>query len=85
MLAHHRGVRDNPHRATRNANTHTEQQPGPGPPSNLNHMPTRQVVPGGQSKQHSLTEAAAAAAAIAPSFALCAAERRPTVPSKTLT
>ena len=27
MLAHHRGVRDDPHRSTRNANSHTEQHP----------------------------------------------------------
>ena len=39
MLAHHRGFRDDPHRATSNTNTYIEQQPEPEPPSNLNHIP----------------------------------------------
>jgi len=44
MLAHHRGgggVRDDPHRATRNSDTHTpNRKPEPEPSSNLSHIGT---------------------------------------------
>jgi len=43
------------HGATQ-THTHTEHQLGPGPSTNLNLIPTRQTLPGSQSKQRSLAE-----------------------------
>jgi len=56
MLAHHRGAETTHIRRTRNADTHTKQQPEPEPSSNLSHIPTWQTLPGSQSKQSSLAE-----------------------------